>query len=709
MHLEPLTRLVESADFVAFREIAMRYLSLKGYRDVEVKDGWNDGGSDFAVGVLGANPVPLAIQVTVQRSGWQAKVKADCRRAKTELGLANALYVTSRRLARVDFTKVADELWERDGITVRPVDSQSIASAFFEQDETSFILSSLGISLDARRPDPVPRPDLKEDAAYSFAFFGEASDRFRTSVVEQTILSHLTRPRSSAEREATELAAAEALQLQGDQQVIVASAIDRMLQAGRLRVVDGSLAVDAHVVEAFRAMRALREGQWQALAREINNYLVGAGLTGAGLQRASAAVMESAGALFMGAATSVSAAVGMAHDPGPIRFQLRKRLRELSAALAAAGISEGMLDTRLNELAQIASRSEIGRVLMAGELFVSLASMNTNAFERAFGATAGTEIYLDASVAIPMIASLLYAPASQRFSQAAYRVFELSRRRGLSLVLPRVYLEEAASHLIEAHERYQPLLGIDDDLRYSTNAFVAHYSDLAARGELQGSFSRYADGLGYVRRNTSFGRQRDAVMDTMAAHFKRYGITVVECVPLDKTAITYAQEAVAFTAHELRINRTGRLLEHDASVVAYFIDSDAASDCARVFCTWDRLHLRLQTAAGRARWQVLDPPMLGDVLLLTRPDDVGELMTTVDIAMELSEEESERGAAVLDTLVRIEREALHDAELLNMARQFKDAYMQALRDSAAPEDMAEAWAKWKGGNRELVRQATLPV
>ena len=125
MHLEPLTRAIETADFLAFREITQRYLELRGYREPEVTDGRYDGGSDFAIRVQGNNATPLAIAVTVQRSDWQAKMRSDCRKAKAELGLTTVLYISSHRRAPVDVAKVTDELWANDGIQVRSVDSQA--------------------------------------------------------------------------------------------------------------------------------------------------------------------------------------------------------------------------------------------------------------------------------------------------------------------------------------------------------------------------------------------------------------------------------------------------------------------------------------------------------------------------------------------------------------------------------------------------------
>ncbi len=710
MDLEPLTRLIESSDFLSFRKIALRYLELKGYRGVELKDGWNDGGSDFAVGVLGANKSPLGIQVTVQRADWKAKVKADARRARAELGLDNMIYITSRRLAQVDFTEVADDLWERDGIAARAVDAQGIASFLFAERATGIVLEVLDIALDTRRPDPVPRANLAEDAAYAFVFFGGATDQFRRSVVEQSILGYLTRAETDRSREATITSVGAALQLQGDQVEQVSSAIDRMQQDGRvLHGSDNVLRAAPEFSDAFRTMRALRESQWRDLARAVDGYLgARVGLSGRALDRASNAVMESAGALVLDAAGPAGAAIKMTEDSGPLRMQLRKRMRELAAALTTARIPERTLDMHLRELADLVANSEIGRLLMAGELFVALASLRTSQFERAFGAGGGTEIVLDASVAIPMLAGLLYEPGSQRFSAAAVRIYDQAHSRGIPLRLPRVYLEEAASHLIQAYDRYRPLLG-DDDLRYSTNAFVAHFADLTSRGAFNGSFRRYVDSLGYLPRERSFIERRDSVMAEMLPLFRRYDIMIVDFEVDGLKTVQFAQKAVTFTANELHLSRYGRLLEHDAKTIAYFMSREGVDDVGRIFCTWDTLHLRLRSQEGRAQWQALDPVMLGDVLVLTRTGHDGELLSTVDIAIELSEAEGERGAAVLDSLVRIEGEDLHDAERLRLASMFKDAYMQARRDGAAPEDMASAWTAWKGGSRELLQQSRLPV
>jgi hypothetical protein len=67
MRLDSLVRLIESSDFSSFREIALAAISLKGYAEPSLADGWNDGGSDVRVSQVPPNPTKLAIQISVKK------------------------------------------------------------------------------------------------------------------------------------------------------------------------------------------------------------------------------------------------------------------------------------------------------------------------------------------------------------------------------------------------------------------------------------------------------------------------------------------------------------------------------------------------------------------------------------------------------------------------------------------------------------------
>jgi hypothetical protein len=103
-------RLIEIADFSSFRELAAHCLALKGYTDVTVTDGWNDGGTDVRVYQLPPNPTGIAFQVTVERD-WKKKMHEDVVKVKTRLHLHNMIFVTSRRIAEAEFFAESEAIW----------------------------------------------------------------------------------------------------------------------------------------------------------------------------------------------------------------------------------------------------------------------------------------------------------------------------------------------------------------------------------------------------------------------------------------------------------------------------------------------------------------------------------------------------------------------------------------------------------------------
>ena len=73
MRLEALSRLIASADFLSFREIALETMKLLGYQQPTLTDGWSDGGTDIRLTMMPPYPSPLTVQVTAQKD-WRSKL-----------------------------------------------------------------------------------------------------------------------------------------------------------------------------------------------------------------------------------------------------------------------------------------------------------------------------------------------------------------------------------------------------------------------------------------------------------------------------------------------------------------------------------------------------------------------------------------------------------------------------------------------------------
>jgi hypothetical protein len=698
MRPDSLERLINGADVGDFRALALSYLPLAGFRHVELTDGPGDQGNDIAVWQQGNNPEHLAIQLSVQKR-WKSKLRGDAVRAKERFDTSNFIYITSRRISSQDKEAVTTDLWSNYGISLRVIDSQAIASKFIVEGKTGEILQTLGIasqeSAYGGRGKPV---NLREDLAYAYAFFGTDVDSFRQSAIARSIAAFIAQDHEvPPSRSEVVESLRSALKLSKARDSLISGQIDRMLQLGEIRVKDEGLVVSETIEESNRTLRVLRGRQWRELQDRLSACLGNAGLTGRKLERLTEDTSEAAGALMLNSAITARAALEPGGDMGPAKRQIEAALKRLERKLIDAGIAPTEANVVLTDLTKEISESEIGQTLMAGHLFLSILDMSVSDLLQGLGGRESLELFLDASVAIPMLAGLLYEPHDIDFFRAASRAYEQSRHYGVDLKLPRDYLEEAASHLLEAYARYRPLLDADEDLRFSQNAFVAHYSALRRASKYDGSFAKYASifGLREGANSSSFRTERNWIMDRMRSQFARYGITVVDAKQISREALFNAEKAISFTARELNIERSSRLFEHDARAIAEITSRAAVGSAAVMFCTKDRLHLQLSTAEGAVDWHAVDPSMLSDLLALASTEADFQTGVAVEVAMSLGEAEARRGAQIWDELVKIEKENFYDADALQRAKEFKDGYIASLQAEADVEPVETAWEKWQ--------------
>ena len=388
-------------------------------------------------------------------------------------------------------------------------------------------------------------------------------------------------------------------------------------------------------------------------------------------------------------------------DSGPAKGQIRAQLSRLERSLAHSGLMEDQAAATITTLTETISASDIGQTLLAGHLYVSIASMEPSALLKALGGHLRLEIFLDASVAIPMMASLLYEPHDAHDFRSAHYAYEQARKYGTELMLPRDYLEEAASHLLSAYEKYRPLVEAGVDLRFSNNAFVAHYDTLRYLGKCTESFDEYVANFGLRLSSGAtrdFKSERDWIMGRMESLFRQYEIRVAPSKSLPPPIVRAAQDAVSFTSKELELDRPSHLLEHDAHAIAEVLARSAAGEAAILFCSWDRLHLQLQTSGGFVDWNAVDPAMLGDLFALVSDQDDEPVGGAVEVALEMGDDEARRGAQIWDQLVSIENDRFYDAELLRRAKGFVGGYIQRGRSDGPPKSLSRAWTEWRQGS-----------
>ncbi|MFO0652819.1 MAG: hypothetical protein U0326_41770 [Polyangiales bacterium] len=704
MKFEVLVRLIGAADPASLREIALVCLHARGF-EPEITDGPNDGGRDLRVFTLGGGR-RYAVQTSVE-AAWRSKAREDALKAKARLGVTDMLFVSSRRLPDVEFQELQDELAPH-GVTLQKMDAQGIASLLQRKGLIPKALELLGLWRDEPPARAFERPDMRQEVAWSYAFFGVEPDTFRRGVIERAIISVVSRAGGSLAMDDVVDRVALSLGLSQTQRDQVRPAIDRLRQEGRVGGQNGTVRVSEDVRREQDALRQLRVRAREELVTSLAEALRPWLRVASRREMLAEQLVGDVSALLVDDARGTANA--LAHARRNESFtEARERTRRLAESLMAFGL-DGDDDHRdaLLAIAEAVRNSSLGRHLLAGEVFVNLVSLNTSQLVSAIAGRRALRAVLDSSVAMPMLAGLLYEPVAQRYSAAARHAYDQLKRHGVDVMVPADYVEEMAVHLNDAWP-YRELVADEPDLRASKNAFVSHFVGMGTRFRQDGesarsAFSRYLDGFGFQPSLAAgdFVLARTHLQRRIAAFLSRYGVRV-ERPPVDMDAADGVWRELDRVLDSWRQGAEGRqrramradiLLRHDARTIAW-LDAERVSDeRATVFCTWDRLIFELYEAAPRA-WEALTPAQLGDALMLAAPDDdeTTAPVSVLDVALSLADEDAERGAKVLDRLVQIEKDTLHDAQVMAEARRFKAEWLK--KSHRYNQELETEWAEWK--------------
>jgi hypothetical protein len=688
VRLEGLVRLVEALTPAQLAEVALVYLRLRGFTQAEWCDGPGDGGKDIRILGVGGKPTRIVVQTSVEKR-WQSKLREEVQKVAGNYKPESFIFICSRRLPELDYQRIHDELVKKFAFDIQRVDAQSLASAFFEAGYTQQILAIAGI-VDRGVPSVAPRVSFLTEAVFSYLFLSEDVRDFRHGVVDQMVLAALLeQQRTFSDAGALSVNLAEAYP--AIDVVLFESSIDRLLQAGDVILEPDGLVLSRTAGDRTASRHALNERSWKSLETRVHGVLE----ADLGRERANAAASDMIpllGAAASGTGQRVAGAFG--RGPTDIEKQLRDRVLQLDARLQGHGISSKQRRwIVLEKLVAVVSEEPAGKALVAAEMFSILARVGPSGIAKAFGSTASIPVLiLDANVAMPVLLNRYFSPANTRFFSVASRLLSTASARDLRLLMPRDYLEEAAAHLILAAKRYPSVVDQDSDLSYSTNAFVAHYS--ATRTRTKKKFRQYLNALGATPDvvGRPFPDARRILMGVLGDLFGRYGVDLAEFPPPDEFAVRAAEADLAYVAQRSRRPRLPITERHDARTVAQLESISSKEDSYHLLVTWDRLLLSLDRTRMNL-WCAVDPASCIDLLVMSSPEDAGSgsLMTWLDIARSMSEEEAQRGAEVIDWLVRTHGESMGDSDYRDRALAWKRSFLNRSRDTR-DHILAEAWA-----------------
>jgi len=698
MNLDEWVSLVKTIGPSEFKLVGVEFLREQFGCIVQYTDGTGDGGVDAWV-VLQAEPrIRRPAQFYAGAGDWETKVSEDVKKlasfrdslsSESRADFEALFFICTQTPSPTKLETVSQELRQKYNVVTRLFDARAIASLAL-QNRTS-LLDLLAARLPRWHSEGAIEPSALEEALVAFSFFHGSPSKYRWAVAKSGIATILHRNGGIA-RDVLLRETASLLGLR-EESTLPRLALRNLVSEGLVTIdattdkADAAEALAARTSTTLKIARQEEESLRVQCATELEPlFPKGTHERERRAREAADSVLRDLGALVRGAVVQRALrAVDAAEAAVKEDQAARERLAEIERRLVSFFGGE---ETKraVEVLIALAAKDPFARRLAAAELFVRLTEHDASELERALDRTS-LRVVLDASVAMPILCVCYDMLATTwPVSVAAHALYGALKARQAVCVVPSVYVEEMASHLLKA-QSYAAVIAKDADLERSANYFVAHYCSTRTRGtrtELE--FRAFLKAFGAVIAGPA-PTERASWLDARARAEReitrvlaRYKIDVVDVVPRADAPLPNERP------------RADVLLVHDRAVVR-----DLQKDSAEaIVCTADSWLQEVLTERGIT---ALDSAALADLLELVRPTGINRpLVTPMALAHSLSEDAMTEAARVWDTVVGLEGEKL-DWKLIEQAREFRDQWLVDRRrlagEDRSPDALSNAWTRFR--------------
>ncbi|MDA0574508.1 hypothetical protein [Burkholderia gladioli] len=584
MYFSAIKKGIGSVEEKIFYNVALLFLSAKGYKDLEIIDGKGDGGRDVK-----CSRSNIRIQLSVM-ANWRAKLNKEAKTTK-DAGVTHFLYVTNRLITEGIRNSFFDNEYKLQGeVEITILDLNAISTTLSLPRYRQEACKILGMFI-----DKTIKASQSDVAISNLLLFSDESRELRDNIIESHIGAVLHFKGSLPEGDLINEVRS-SLRV-GNSIGNIKKAVGRMRSHGKLV----NVAKGLDLSDATRAtIRAAHDDYVLSIKHDRDN-----------LEKKYQLTTDAADAFIKIALELLSK--GQERDSGT----------ELSEALNAL-ISDHKLTDRKTELYGDLARLNVARVKQYGKTVDHIQNTNTFDIYRALGMQTSLQMILDASVAMPMLFGLAFKAAHSRYGVAAEALESMCREHEIKLTVPDFYINEMAHHGLSAFgylDEYEKIPARSKDyLIGSENAYLSHYSYIR-------DFANDDDGKSLTLRDflALFGIYADSsprqIENKIGSLLNSYGIQIISGHGYDGKVIS--------DLRELKPNESDIIIKHDASLVRLISENQ---DSGYIFATWDRtLILYLE---GISRVLADTPARINDFLSMANgtayeSDESVELLTSL--------------------------------------------------------------------------------
>jgi hypothetical protein len=617
-----------------FYDIALLFLSAKGFKNCTIVDGPNDGGID----VICADFPDLRIQLSVQKA-WEKKLNDEAQKT-LNAEKRHFIYITNRRIReaeRADF--IQNRYKPKNKVTIEIFDLDTIATQLALPQNIKTAYETLKLPLTSKLT-----ASPQEVALSNTLLFSKEARELKTEIIESRIKSQLLdTPGVTSKKVVSEVANALGNSTLTPQ---ISKSLRRLQADGEVSTDDdGNLTLST---SSLASVTAAKLDFLHAKAIDIANLRKQFSITANDAER------------FV----QVSLEILARNERFDSDETFSIRLGQL--------IADTELSHRKKALFTALGSLSAARISQYGNALNHIFKADTFDILRALGRNTSVSALLDSSVAMPMLFGLTFARAQSRYSVGASALLDMCRAHQIPLILPAPYLSEMAFHgkkALEFVEIYEALGPQPREvLRASGNAYISHFGNLSHSGEFNDSLEEFLRHFG-IRKGASLS----AISDRLRSRLAEFDIETIQAPP-------WTPEIRSQVAACKKPRTNSIIIDNDAHVVALLKQSGSEG---YLFATWDYALTALIEEVDRIYADT--PSRIVDFLSMANPTQIDSYQT-VSLVDSLIHCDQSRARALAEKIQRIK-----SAETAYEMQKFTDAARKSMGTQATAVDTVDAF------------------
>lgn len=635
-------------------------------------DGKNDGGTDFSELDEFGKRIPVAYQITTQKTAIKDKAYNDAKKAIEKLGVNRYYFLSTYILSETELRKLENKISTELGIQCVCLDANSIASLILEENKLNKFLDETNYPLPSSQYKG--QLNYQEMALHSYTLLSSDSKQLKENIYDDTILFILSNNDNLSEDEILKQVG-NFLELDLSKEEIIKKRISSLFGRQKLsRSADGNIEINFMAKDDIKSRKEIYQRELSNLAAAQTDLLAEHKVEWK--SEDSVTISAWIADAFISNQISNLKEIKASVTAHPI-FEIfnNNGINKLKRYLLEKdNVNNENIEIIISDLLELASSHPLITKIVRASMYLALQGASPISSAKALGASRWSEfnILLEPTTAIPYICSSLFDGKVNKYFDNA--ILAISRARGLDskLYIPFFYINECAGHLLHAR-KYCGLELNEKELIYSSNAFVSNYyalkhANIKVPENFMDYLAVYSPAIRIEKSNIK-NWVRELMTDIQSI-LNHSNVEFISVPFYDHEKCKYFEEEYAYHLNELGIEKPTHLINHDIWALQFTNDRIVEDNEHWIILTFDRSLIAFGNTEHYKGWITTPFKFLG-ITETKKTLSENKFISLLHTVATYSEQTLSIGARIMDRIIMYASKEIQNWEFKQDVERFK--------------------------------------